>query len=433
MIISIVGAGPVGCYASYLYSRAGFTVRVYEKRAQLGQRESKLVYVGEKIDEIITLEKDSIVNTIKWLKICGPKENLVVENKGYVIDQGKLEYYLGDTAQKTGVKISLEHEVVSIKKKELTIKNLRHDFEKKAETDIVISSVGDKSIFWSNETNSGGILRKQRSYSIETAIIEHKCDKEVMEYHLGRSGIGIIIPLSEKKAIVQVISINNNHLIEKKKAEENVTIKQATESRTTKKLVKSNHKKSINSQNKTKKKSVDGHKHEENHGLLEDKSSEHPELNAFNNFIKLIGAKKTCIENYEKKYFFLYNKNILVRKENTFNTNLLGIQNPLFPDDITSQFILAQAIYYSSDKRLDVQKESFEWIGRDLMAAGKIFTYLLETDRYDADDLIRLLKTKRCYKIIQKYLKEPQKLRIKLLLSDFRLASLFLPKIAQPF
>lgn len=150
-MISIIGAGPVGCYAAKLLAKAGKEVQVFEEHKQIGKPVQCTGIVTQSLADVVRLRNEFVVNRLKKARLHSPDGNSVeINTRDVVIDRTRFDRYIAEQAKKAGANIFLDNKITGIKnsndKKKLRIKNARRKNAKIIETDILIGADGPKSL-----------------------------------------------------------------------------------------------------------------------------------------------------------------------------------------------------------------------------------------------------------------------------------------------
>jgi len=115
MKITIIGAGPVGCYTGYLLAEQGHKVTIIEEHETIGLPFQCTGIVSSEFADIIKIKRSFLKNTIKKARIYSPEHNyfeLKFSKANYVLDRTKLDQHLARKAQKSGVKILTRHRFI---------------------------------------------------------------------------------------------------------------------------------------------------------------------------------------------------------------------------------------------------------------------------------------------------------------------------------
>ena len=145
MNITIIGAGPIGCYVGYLLAKNNNKVTIYENHPQVGTPIQCTGLLTGSFDQF-NLPMDSfLVNTFKTIEVFSPKNKLTVHQKEYLVCRKKFDNFFADLAKDAGATILTNH---SFRRKEntfLIIKDAKNNKEISIKPDIVIAADGPLS------------------------------------------------------------------------------------------------------------------------------------------------------------------------------------------------------------------------------------------------------------------------------------------------
>src|SRR3989338_2112787 len=92
--IAIIGAGPAGSYAAELLAKKGFDVHLFEEHAKIGEPVQCTGIVTNSITDIISLNKEAVVNNISTIRIHAPDNNYIdfkFGRKNIILDRAKFD------------------------------------------------------------------------------------------------------------------------------------------------------------------------------------------------------------------------------------------------------------------------------------------------------------------------------------------------------
>lgn len=143
MKITIIGAGPIGCYAGYLFSKNGHQVTIYEEHSTIGSPIQCTGLLTKDFDNF-NLKKDSfLINTFSKIQVFSPaNKNFNINQKEYLICRNKFDNFFANLAKKQGAKILTNHSFQRKENNYLIIKDTLNNQELKVESDLVIASDG---------------------------------------------------------------------------------------------------------------------------------------------------------------------------------------------------------------------------------------------------------------------------------------------------
>ena len=147
-MISVIGAGPAGCYSAYLLAKEGKEVNIYEEHNEIGKPLHCTGIVTSSLGKIIELKKGFVANRINKVRVYAPGNSFIelrLKNENIILDRAKFDQHLADKAKKEGARIFLEHKFLGYKNKELIIKDVKKNNIKKIKKDILIGADGPLS------------------------------------------------------------------------------------------------------------------------------------------------------------------------------------------------------------------------------------------------------------------------------------------------
>ncbi|MDD5133072.1 MAG: NAD(P)/FAD-dependent oxidoreductase [Candidatus Nanoarchaeia archaeon] len=205
-MISIIGAGPVGCYLAYLLAKSGEKVSVFEEHSEIGKPVQCTGIVTSAITELIKPDKKFVINTIKRFKVFSPDENFIefkLENPNLILDRTKFDKYLARLATKAGAKFYLKKKFVDYKEPYVIL-----DKEISKKTDILVGADGPQS----KVAKATGLYGKRKFVIGLQARIKTKLrDKNAVEFYLNKHYFGWLVPESKSIARVGIVAKYNIH------------------------------------------------------------------------------------------------------------------------------------------------------------------------------------------------------------------------------
>lgn len=206
-MISIIGAGPAGCYAAYLLAKSGKEVNVFEEHSKIGLPVQCTGIVTDEINNILKLNKGAILNKISRARIFSPNGNfleLKLKNKNIILDRTKFDKYLAEMAEKEGAGVFLNNRFVDYTSKEITIKNLKNRKIKKIKTDYLIGADGPNS----SVAKSAGLFGERKFLFGKQARIRLRNDN-IVEFYPYFGSYAWVVPENEEIARIGVAAYNN--------------------------------------------------------------------------------------------------------------------------------------------------------------------------------------------------------------------------------
>lgn len=142
-MITIVGGGPIGCYAASLLSKHN-EVTLYEENKEIGMPIQCTGILSNTIHKIIPIKKDFVSNKIYSARIYGPNNNFIKINfkkPNIIVYRNKFDQHFRDRAIKNGAEILHKHRFTG--KNEVL--NLASKRKKKIKYDTLVGADGPLS------------------------------------------------------------------------------------------------------------------------------------------------------------------------------------------------------------------------------------------------------------------------------------------------
>lgn len=151
-MITIIGAGPVGCYTAYLLAKGGKQVQIFEEHHNVGKPVQCAGLVTKKILEILDFPIDKvIVNKINRALLFSQNKKLSLKfkNPDLLLDREKFDLLMAKKAVRAGARLVLGYKFLNLARKNkkiiIKLKNLKKNKIEFHETDILIGADGPKS------------------------------------------------------------------------------------------------------------------------------------------------------------------------------------------------------------------------------------------------------------------------------------------------
>ncbi len=206
MNISIIGAGPIGCYTGYLLAKHGHNVNIYEEHSKIGHPVQCTGIITKSIERILPLHPSFTINKIKKAEIISPNnKSLTLNSTDIIIDRTKFDQFLAKKAKAAGAKIHTSHLFLDYSKKTIKIKHKNKKITKT--TDILIGADGPNSKVRKLITK-----RTPKFYVGKQALVKGKFNKDTYKVFFGKqfpNFFGWIVPESKNKSRIGLITQKN--------------------------------------------------------------------------------------------------------------------------------------------------------------------------------------------------------------------------------
>ena len=204
-MISVIGGGPVGSYASYLLAEKGFDVNLYEEHKEIGKPIQCTGLITSSLSKLVKIKNDLILNKIKKSRVIAPDGNFIefnLDKPDLLVDRSEFDRFLFDKAKETGVKTFLQHKFISNEGNKIKFKN------KIVKSDILVGADGPLSQVAKSNDMFGG-----RKFLLGLqARVKGKFEKDTFVSSFGDIAPGFftwIVPENEETARVGVASTEN--------------------------------------------------------------------------------------------------------------------------------------------------------------------------------------------------------------------------------
>lgn len=225
--ITIIGAGPVGCYTGYLLAKSGHQVDIYEQKAELGIPIQCTGLVTAGLEQFNFPLEEFLINTTNKIEVYTPKQKLAINQKEYVICRRKFDNYLAGRARQAGVRIHLNHAFLRKEGNSLIIKDKINGQEKILLPEIVIAADGPLS----PTAKAFGFYHPEREHFFGIqAVVEGNFEPAAYQAYFGNEIcpelFAWIVPESSSRARVGLAARKNtqyyfNQLIKEKNKDKN--------------------------------------------------------------------------------------------------------------------------------------------------------------------------------------------------------------------
>jgi len=204
-MVSVIGGGPIGSYASYLLAEKGFDVNLYEEHKEIGKPIQCTGLITSSLSKLIKIKNDLVLNEIKKSKVVAPDGSFIefnLDKPDLLVDRSEFDRFLFDKAKEAGVKTFLQHKFISNEKNKIKFKN------KIVKSDILIGADGPLS----QVAKSNGMFNGRKFLLGLQARVKGKFEKDTFVSSFGDIAPGFftwIVPENEEIARVGVASTEN--------------------------------------------------------------------------------------------------------------------------------------------------------------------------------------------------------------------------------
>jgi digeranylgeranylglycerophospholipid reductase len=212
MNITIIGAGPVGCYTGYLLAKAGQQVTIYENHAEIGLPIQCTGILTADFEQFNIPLEDFLINTIEKIEVSSPSgKKFSVQQKDYIVCRKKFDNYFADLARKEGCQIFVNHSFMRKENDELIIKNNFLNKEIKINPNLVIAADGALS----KTAKAYGFYHptRQNYYGVQAVVSGDFAEKTTQTYfgkNVAPGSFIWVVPESKTKSRVGLFAIQDS-------------------------------------------------------------------------------------------------------------------------------------------------------------------------------------------------------------------------------
>ena len=212
MNITIIGAGPVGCYTGYLLAKEGHSVTIYENHPQIGSPIQCTGILTADFDRFGFPLDSFLVNTIDRIEVSAPSQQTIgIKQKDYIVCRIKFDNFFADLARKAGAEILVNHSFLRKEGKELVVKDAKNNREIRVSPDIVIAADGPLSP--TAKAYSFYHSQRENYYGIQ-AVVDGKFEPHTIKTYFGNAvcpGLfAWVVPESKTSARVGIATLRKS-------------------------------------------------------------------------------------------------------------------------------------------------------------------------------------------------------------------------------
>lgn len=182
-MISVIGAGPVGCYTAYNLAKQGEDVNIFEDNLIVGKPVQCTGVATFTIKGIIKPKKEFVVNKVKKIEVIAPNDSSIkirLKKEEMILDRTKFDQYLCRKALDENVQLFTGHRFLDYKNRYIIVKDSKNRI-RKIKTDILIGADGPNS----QVAKSAGLFGERKFFIGAQAKVKVKTDSETYKTYFG--------------------------------------------------------------------------------------------------------------------------------------------------------------------------------------------------------------------------------------------------------
>lgn len=202
-MVSIIGAGPAGCFLACLLAKKGHKVNLFEEHNNIGKPIQCAGLLTEEVKKFVK-EGDFVINKINSCRLHGKVDvvDIKFKHSDWVVDRAEFDKYLAKLAEDAGANLFLNHRLIALEKQGLW--NLHFSNNAIVQDKIVIGADGPTSLVYKR------LNKKKRNFFVGMqAVVKGNFHANVFDFYPLNKGFGYVVPESSKKARVGVVVRNN--------------------------------------------------------------------------------------------------------------------------------------------------------------------------------------------------------------------------------
>jgi len=212
MMIAIIGAGPVGCYAASLLADE-HDVIVIEEHKSVGLPVQCTGIVTQEIFNFVPRKNNFIINEVSDVRIFSPNNthntpdahlSLKLEKPDIILDRHKFDLYFYNLARKKGVKFLFNHRFIAREDNYIIVKDLKSNHIKKFKFSHLIGADGPRSAV----AKTAGLYGRRKFFIGVQAVVRKK-NNNAVDFYPFKQGFGWAVPQDKNTLRVGVASQAN--------------------------------------------------------------------------------------------------------------------------------------------------------------------------------------------------------------------------------
>jgi len=208
-MISVIGAGPVGCYLGFLLAKKGYDVQIFEEHSTIGRPVQCTGLLTSEISNFVSLGRESIINRVDTVRIFAPDNSsadIKLGKEEIVVDRQRFDQHLAEKAVDAGARLCLSHRLKGVKGKNIVVNNRQAGKSLRLRPDFIVGADGVRSIV----ARAAGLERQ--AVTGMQARVRLECIPNIYEVHFGSNFPGFfgwVVPESDSIARIGLAAGNN--------------------------------------------------------------------------------------------------------------------------------------------------------------------------------------------------------------------------------
>lgn len=191
MTVLVVGAGPAGSYASYIFAKEGYDVICVEDHPKVGIPVQCTGIVTPAIDDLMHIPKKVIKTQISQARIFAPNNDSVeiTMKPNIILCRASFDQYLAEKAQNAGAQVYVSHRFLGHDGADVLVKDVKENETKRFTPEIVVGADGPSSPV----AKAYGFYGK-RSFFLGAQATVQKEDENIIDFYPTPEGIFWSVP-----------------------------------------------------------------------------------------------------------------------------------------------------------------------------------------------------------------------------------------------
>ena len=208
--VVVIGGGPAGMTAGFHLAKKGYEVSIFEEHPIIGDPFQCTGILTGDLDEFVALDPKFFTNKIETARISVKDQHIDFNLKkpNIIVDRIKFDQWLGERAEKEGVKVFAQHRYQSNSNGKATIKDIKEGKIKEVDYDYLIGADGPRS-----PVGTFNKMKAVRSFWFGAQARAHMKNDNIIEFFPTIGTYAWIVPENEDIVRIGVAAEKNSQLI----------------------------------------------------------------------------------------------------------------------------------------------------------------------------------------------------------------------------